>query len=200
MSETIKSVSVEALKSGDQEAFAQLVDQTSAHIYHVALQITGHEQDAEDVLQETYLKVLSSIAGFEGRSSLKTWLYRIAINESLMHIRKRKPYSVSVDEGKDNEEEDSEGMEIVDWCCQPEREMLSTESQRMMDAAVDCLPENQKVVFIMRDLEGLSIQETSEVLNLTESTVKVRLLRARLRLRQQLSVYFGSKSKMDGKK
>jgi RNA polymerase sigma-70 factor, ECF subfamily len=193
MKEINATISLDALKNGDQEAFARLVDETSAHIYRVILQITGNEQDAEDMLQETYIKAFHSVADFEGRSSLKTWLYRIAVNEALMSIRKHKHFTVSIDESGDEEDPEGEGMQIIDWCCQPEREMLSTEARRKMDEAVNKLPETLRVVFVMRDLEGLSIQETAEVLNLTESTVKVRLLRARLRLREELSLYFGSK-------
>ena len=185
-----ESISLEALQAGDREAFARLVDETSGHIYRVAFQILGDAQDAEDVLQETYLKAFNSLADFEGRSSLSTWLYRIAINEALMLVRKRKPQTISVDEGLADDDPDSEGMEIVNWCCLPEGELLSSEARRFLDQAIQKLSEPLRVVFVMRDLEGLSIQETSEALGLSESNVKVRLLRARLRLRQEVSVYF----------
>ena len=197
MSETEKPLSLEALKAGDREAFAQMVDQTSGHIYHVALQILGDEQDAEDVLQETYLKALRSLPTFEGRSSLMTWLYRIAVNEALMAVRRRKPQALSVEE-PDPEldgESESQAMEIVDFCCLPEGELLSAESRRALDQAVQHLPASLRVVFVMRDLEGLSIQDTAEALGLSENNVKTRLLRARLRLRQELSVYFGGRLK-----
>jgi RNA polymerase sigma-70 factor, ECF subfamily len=197
MSETEKPISVEALKAGDREAFAQMVDQTSGHVYHVALQILGNEQDAEDVLQETYLKALRSLPTFEGRSSLMTWLYRIAVNEALMAVRRRKPQALSVEEpDADSEgESDSQEMEIVDFCCLPEGELLSAEARRALDQAVQHLPANLRVVFVMRDMEGLSIQDTAETLGLSENNVKTRLLRARLRLRQELSVYFGGRLK-----
>ncbi|HVP21709.1 MAG TPA: sigma-70 family RNA polymerase sigma factor [Anaerolineaceae bacterium] len=194
MNEIEIEMSVEALKSGDREAFARLVDETSGHVHRVAFQILGNEQDAEDVLQDTYIKALRALPDFEGRSSLRTWLYRIAVNEALMLVRKRKPQAVSVDETTPfDAEAESEGMEIVDFCCLPEGELLSSESRIFIDRAIQNLPSNLKVVFIMRDLEGLSIQETAEALNLSENNVKTRLLRARLRLRQELSVYFGGK-------
>jgi RNA polymerase sigma-70 factor, ECF subfamily len=194
MTETANTISLEALRAGDREAFARLVDETSGHIYRVALQILGDEQDAEDVLQETYIKAFRALPAFEGRSSLTTWLYRIAVNEALMMVRKRKPPTVSVDESAPfDADAESEGMEIVDWCCLPESEMLSSETQRFLDQAIQKLPETLRVVFVMRDLEGLSIQETAEALGLSENNVKTRLLRARLRLRQELSVYFGEK-------
>jgi RNA polymerase sigma-70 factor (ECF subfamily) len=194
MIETANTISLEALKAGDREAFARLVDETSAHIYRVARQILDDDQDAEDVLQDTYIKAFRALPDFEGRSSLTTWLYRIAVNEALMLVRKRKPQTVSVDESTlfDSDAE-SDGMEIVDFCCLPEGELLSSESRRFLDRAVQNLPENLRVVFVMRDMEGLSIQETAEALSLSENNVKTRLLRARLHLRQELSVYFGGK-------
>ena len=195
MIETEKPISLEALKAGDREAFAQMVDQTSGHIYHVALQILGSEQDAEDVLQETYLKALRSLPSFEGRSSLMTWLYRIAVNEALMAVRRRKPQALSVEEPDPDDETESQEMEIVDFCCLPEGELLSSETRRVLDQAVRHLPASLRVVFVMRDMEGLSIHDTAEALGLSENNVKTSLLRARLRLRQELSVYFGGRLK-----
>ena len=201
MNEIKNTISLEALKAGDREAFARLVDETSAHIYRVALQILGDDQDAEDVLQETYIKAFRALPEFEGRSSLTTWLYRIAVNEALMLVRKRKPQTVSVEESNSfDPEAESEGMEIVDFCCLPEGELLSSESRQFLDRAVQNLPENLRVVFVMRDLEGLSIQETAEALNLSENNIKTRLLRARLRLRQELSVYFGGKMQEESRR
>lgn len=193
MIETVNQISMEALRTGDREAFAQFVDDTSSHIYRVALKILGNEQDAEDVLQETYLKAFRSLRDFEGRSSLSTWIYRIAVNEALMVIRRRKAQTVSLDDSDDDQEPDSEGMLVTDWCCLPESDLLSAEAQAMMDQAVQKLPMNLRIVFVMRDMEGLSIQETAEALGVNEGVVKTRLLRARLRLRQELSVYYGAK-------
>lgn len=201
MTETIDTISLEALKAGDREAFARLVDETSGRIYRVVYQILGDEQDAEDVLQETYTKVFHALPEFEGRSSLTTWVHRIAVNEALMLVRKRKPQALSVDEGAPfDADAESEGMEIVDFCCLPEGEYLSSESRRFLNQAVQKLPENLRVVFVMRDLEGLSIQETADTLNISENNVKTRLLRARLRLRQELSVYFGEKMREENRR
>lgn len=193
MIETDTTLSLAALKAGNKEAFARLVDETSNRVYRVALQITGNALDAEDVLQETYLKAYRALPEFEGRSSVTTWLHRIAVNEALMAIRRRKPQALSVDEGSSEADAESDGMEIVDFCCLPEGELLSGEARRFMDKAIQQLPANLRVVFVMRDLEGLSIQETAEALGLSENNVKTRLLRARLRLRQDLSLYFGGK-------
>ncbi len=193
MIETTDTISLDALKAGDQHSFAQLVDATSGKIYHMAYQMLGNAQDAEDVLQETYVKAFRSLANFEGRSSLKTWLYRIAVNEALMLVRRRKPQVFSMEENSETDEGESETMEIVDWCCLPEGELLSEEARHFLEQAVQRLPELLRVVFIMRDMEGLSVAETAEALNITESTVKTRLLRARMRLRQDLSLYFGGR-------
>ena len=192
MTESINTISLDLLRSSDREAFTSLVDETSGHIYRVALQILGDEQDAEDVLQETYIKAFRALPNFEGRSSVTTWLYRIAVNEALMLVRKRKPQAISIDEGTPfDSEAESDGMEIVDFCCLPEGELINSESRKFLDRAIKNLPTNLRVVFVMRDLEGMSIQETSDALGLSENNIKTRLLRARLRLRQELSVYFG---------
>jgi len=184
-----------ALKTGSREAFARLVDETSGQIYRTALQMLGSEQDAEDVLQNTYIKALRALPGFEGRSSLTTWLYRIAVNEALMLLRQRQPAALSLDETDPfDPEAESAGMELSDFCCLPEGELLTSESRRFMNQAIQSLPPTLRAVFVMRDLEGLSIQETAEALNISESNVKIRLLRARLHLRQKLAGYFGEKT------
>ena len=185
-------ISIADLQSGDRAAFAQLVETYSNPIYRLALKILNDPQDAEDVLQETFIKAYRSLPDFEGRSSVSTWLYRIAVNEALMIVRKRHPEVPIADEAGDEEDETIEKpVEIVNFCCLPERELLSAEARKFLDKAVSQLPENLRVVFLLRDVEGLSIQETAEALKLSEANVKIRLLRARLHLREALSGYFG---------
>jgi RNA polymerase sigma-70 factor (ECF subfamily) len=184
-------ISLEALKAGDRAAFARLVELYSPHIYRLALKILNDPQDAEDVLQDTFIKAFKNLSSFENRSSISTWLYRIAVNEALMLIRKRKPEAVSLDEEKEDEEGQVEPVEIVDWCCLPEGVLLSSESRRFLDDAIQKLSPALKAVFILRDIEGLSVRETSEALSISEGAVKTRLLRARLKLREELSVYYG---------
>lgn len=183
-------ISLAALKAGDRTEFARLVDATSNHIYHLALKILRDPQDAEDVLQESYIKALRALPNFEGRSTLSTWLYRIAVNEALMLLRKRRVNLVSVEDETD-EDDEQPGMVLTDWVGLPEDELLSAESRQRLEAAVETLPETLRIVFMLRDIEGLSIRETAELLDLTETAVKTRLLRARLKLRNQLSIYFG---------
>lgn len=185
------SISLTALQSGDRTEFARLVEAYSAQIYRLALKILGDTQDAEDVLQNTFLKALQNLPTFEGRSSLSTWLYRIAVNESLMLIRKRRPeVQVSAGDSDSEEDEDYLPIQFVDWTTIPEEAMLSSEAVTYLDQAIQRLPPKLRLVFLLRDVEGLSIRETSETLGLTETAVKTRLLRARLFLREQLSDYY----------
>jgi RNA polymerase sigma-70 factor (ECF subfamily) len=162
-------------------------------IYRLALKMLADEQDAEDVLQNTFMKALQSIGNFEGRSSLSTWLYRIAVNEALMSLRRHKPTIPVAMDYEDDEDEIRHPTQFTDWCCLPEEDLLSAESKKRLDMAIQGLPEKLRVVFLLRDIEGLSIRETSEALDLTETAVKTRLLRARLNLREQLSSYFGDR-------
>lgn len=188
-----EEISLEALKAGSRSEFARLVERYSGQVYRLALKILNDPQDAEDVLQETFIKALRGLSSFEGRSSLSTWLYRIAVNEALMAVRKRKPDVVQMDAEKDDGEGQSEPVEIVDWCCLPEGELMSTESRQFLDQAVQQLTPALRTVFVLRDVEGLSVKETAETLGITEVTVKTRLLRARLKLREALSIYFAER-------
>lgn len=186
-------ISLEALVAGDRAEFARLVDAYSSPIYRLGLRMLGNPQDAEDVLQNTFLSALTHIAEFEGRSSLATWLYRIAANEALMLLRRKKPEVNLDDFDTDEETEDLLPARFVDWSALPEDQLLSGEGKKALDQAIQTLPESMRLVFLLRDVEGLSIKETAEALNLTETNVKTRLLRARLFLREQLSVYYGER-------
>lgn len=186
--------SLEALQLGDPEEFSHLVDAYSSKIYRLAIKMLNQQQDAEDVLQETFLKAYRGLKSFDGRSKLSTWLFRIATNEALMVIRRKHPEIVSIDEPVETEEGEQEPIQIIDWCCLPENELLSEETKEKLDAAVQKLPERLKVVFLLRDINDLSTHETAEVLGLSDTAVKTRLSRARLRLREELSAYFGERT------
>lgn len=189
----LEAISIEALKGGDRAEFAKMVEAYSNKIYHLALKILDNTQDAEDALQETFLKAYKGIGAFEGRSSLATWLYRIATNEALMMVRKRKPeLSMEKEDTNDSDELLDEPFQFADWCCLPEDRYQSAEARSFLDQAVQRLAPALKTVFILRDIEGLSIKETVEILNVNEGVVKTRLLRARLQLREDLSAYFSS--------
>jgi RNA polymerase sigma-70 factor (ECF subfamily) len=194
INEELEPLNLKKLQTGDPEELTKMVQQYSDPIYRVALRMLNNQSEAEDVLQETFIKALRSLEKFEGRSTLSTWLYRIAVNESLMMIRKQKPeVSVVFDEPGDEENEGISVSQIVDWCCLPESEFLTHETRSVLNDAIQKLPENLRTVFILRDIEGLSIIETAQALELTETNVKTRLLRARMKLREELSVYFGER-------
>jgi RNA polymerase sigma-70 factor, ECF subfamily len=191
---TQQDFSIEALRAGDRAEFARLVDTYSTLIYRLGLKMLGNPQDAEDILQNTFLNALTHLANFEGRSSISTWLYRIAANEALMMIRRGK----SNFNLEDMQPEDSDDVPLpetfVDWSIMPEKELLSGEGKGVLETAIKKLPENLRMVFILRDVEDLSIRETAEILNLTEVNVKTRLLRARMALREQLSSYYAERA------
>ncbi len=188
-----ENIDLEALRKKDKHAFAMLVDQNSNHIYRLALKMTGSEQDAEDVMQETFIKAFNHIDSFEGRSKLSTWLYRIATNEALMLLRKRKYGVTNIDEGVETDDGDIMPVQIVDWCCLPERELMSEETRKILKQAAMRLSDSNRAAFLLRDVEGLSTQEAAESLGISESALKVRLMRARMQLREELSGYFANR-------
>lgn len=185
------SFSLQALQEGDRAEFARLVEVYSPMIYRLGLKMLNNPQDAEDILQETFIKAYRHIGNFGGRSSLSTWLYRIATNEALMSIRRKRPDTVSFEVPSIYDTEPQDPLQIVDWCCLPEEDFLTSEVRARLDEAAENLPVSLRVVFVLRDIEGLSTRETAEVLEISEMAVKTRLSRARLRLREELSEYFG---------
>lgn len=181
---------IERLKAGDQAAYTELVDEHGGRVYRLALRMMGNEADAEDVLQETFLSAFKAIDRFEERSSLGTWLYRIASNAALMRLRRKEPVTVSVEEPVERDDGDLVPRQFFDFCCLPEEDLMREEAREEMARAVDELPTTLRSVFVLRDIEGLSTQDTAEALDLSISAVKSRLMRARLKLRERLSVYF----------
>lgn len=185
---------VERLRAGDKEACAICVREHSSHIYNLALKLTGDPATAEDVLQETFLSAFKSIARFEGKAQLSTWLYRIAYNAALMRLRKRQVDTVSLDEPVEDEEGVPQPRDFADWSENPEHVLLDAEMRRVLDQAVGSLSETLRSVFILRDVNGLSTAQTAQVLGLSEEAVKSRLLRARLALREKLSPYMAGRA------
>jgi RNA polymerase sigma-70 factor (ECF subfamily) len=186
-------LSLQKLQAGDREEFARLVDAHSARIYRLGLRMLGNAQDAEEVLQNTFLNAMLNISRFEGRASLETWLYRIAANEALMLIRKLRP-QVSLDEESASDPNgETRPRDFADWSGLPEDQILDQEGRRTLDEAVQRLPDALRLVFVLRDVQGLSIKETAEALGLTEVNVKTRLLRARMRLREHLAAYYAER-------
>lgn len=183
---------VEKAKSGDTKAFEELIRRTQDKIYNLGLKILGNKEDAADILQETYIKAYESLPNFEGRSSFSTWLYRIATNFALMKLRKDKYKKISIDEIK----EASDGkykLEISDWSTNPHFQYKNEELKEILNEAINNLPPKYKTIFILHDIEGLSLSEISEILSLSISTIKTRIHRSRLYLREKLSEYFKEK-------
>jgi RNA polymerase sigma-70 factor (ECF subfamily) len=180
---------IEKAKAGDRASMGKLVGAYSERIYNLALRILRNKEDSEDILQETFMTVVQKLDTFDGRSSFFTWVYRIATNASLMKLRKKK---IQFQELKDEPgfQESVESRVFVDWSQDPSMGLYDKELKEKMNQAIQKLSEIYRSVFILRDIEGLSIKETSEILNITEENVKIRLRRARHFLRDILSGYF----------
>ena len=181
---------VEQAKQGSLDAFTKLVNRYDRKIFRLTQHITGHREDAEDALQETFLKAFSHLKQFHGDARFYTWLVRIAVNESLMKLRKRRANATfSLDEAIETED-DFLPREIASWDPSPEQRYAQTELREILDRTIHTLPPIFRTVFVLRDLDQLSTEETAEALSLSVPAVKSRLLRARLQLREKLSQYF----------
>ncbi|MDQ2775808.1 MAG: RNA polymerase sigma factor [Acidobacteriota bacterium] len=188
-----ESALVAQAKAGNMESFSDLVKHYDRRIFRMAKQITQNDDDAEDVLQETFLKAYTHLDDFQGNSKFYTWLVRIAVNEALMKLRKRRSdRTVPLDEPIDTGE-DEVVREIAVWEENPEQRYSREELGTILDEAIDSLKPAYRTVFILRDIEEMSIEETAEVLKLSISAVKSRLLRARLQLREKLTRLFKRK-------
>lgn len=177
------------LRAGDMTACTDCIALHSDSLYRLALRLTNDEAEAEDVVQETFLSAFKSIRNFDGRASLGTWLFRITYNNALMRLRRHKPDTVEIDQPVYLEGEEVP-RQLFDWCCLPEEDFMTAEAQAKIKMGINQLSEPLRIVFTLRDVEGLSTSEVAEILDLTESAVKVRLHRARLALREILSGYF----------
>jgi len=188
-----ESVLVARAKAGDMTAFSDLITHYERRVFRMAKQITQNDDDAEDVLQETFLKAYSHLDDFQGNSKFYTWLVRIAVNEALMKLRKRRSdRTVPLDEPIDTGE-DEVVREVAVWDENPEQRYSREELGSILDEAIETLKPAYRTVFVLRDIEELSIEETADALNLSISAVKSRLLRARLQLREKLTRLFKRK-------
>jgi len=189
---------VQAAKKGDLEAFSDLVKRYDRNVFRIAQHITHNEEDAQDVVQEAFLKAYQNLDQFQGNSKFYTWLVRIAVNEALMKLRRRRTdRTVSIDEDVETEE-GTMPREVADWSPNPEQLYGQSELSDILKKTIQGLPPGFRTVFVLRDVEGLSTEETAEMLGLSIPAVKSRLLRARLQLRDRLAKYFKSKRGGDG--
>src|ERR1700690_259294 len=185
---------VNRARQGDVQAFEQLVKQYDRQVFRIAQHITQNREDAEDVVQDAFLKAYEKLEQFQGNSKFYTWLVRIAVNESLMRLRKRRTgRMVSIDEDVTTED-GSMPRDLAAWSPDPEQLYGQSELADILRKTIQGLPPGFRVVFVLRDVDGLSTEETAEALGLSIPAVKSRLLRARLQLRERLSRYFKRKT------
>src|SRR3954453_4275958 len=190
---------VDAAKKGDIKAFEELVRRYDRNVFRIAQHITQNREDAEDVVQDAFLKAYGNLAQFQGQSKFYTWLVRIAVNEALMKLRRRRPErTVSLDQDVETDE-DTIPREVADWSPNPEQQYNQAELRELLQKTIQGLPSGFRTVFVLRDVEGLSTEETAEALGLSIPAVKSRLLRARLQLRERLTKYFKSRNGGDGR-
>jgi RNA polymerase sigma-70 factor, ECF subfamily len=180
---------VAAAKSGNAAAFEELVNRYERKIFRLTMNITRNHEDAEDAMQDAFLKAYAHLGDFQEDSRFYTWLVRIAANEALMRLRKRRPNQVSLDEPIEGEE-DLMPREIQDWGPSPEQRYAQSEMHGILDQVIDALEPDYRIVFVLRDIEELSTEETAAAVGISVAAVKSRLLRARLKLRQKLNPYF----------
>ncbi len=183
-----------ALAKAHSAAFEQLVRQYERQIFRVAQHITQSREDAEDITQDVFLKAYQKLEQFKGNSKFSTWLVRIAVNESLMRLRRRKT-SKTVSMNEDIQTEDGAiPRDFAEWRPNPEEIYSQSELGEILRKTIQGLPQGFRTVFTLRDIENMSTEETAEALGLSIPAVKSRLLRARLQLRERLSRYFRQKN------
>ena len=183
-------VLVEASMSGDIAAFEELVRRYDSKLLRIALQVTHNQEDAQEAVQETFLKAYQKLNQFRGNSKLSTWLIRIALNESLMTLRRRRRHTQELPLEYEDPNGQNLPLDVADWSPNPEQLYSRSQFQEILRKALEELPPALRVVFVLRDVEVLSIKETAAALDVDPNVVKVRLLRARLQLREKLSKFF----------
>ncbi|MGE5176497.1 MAG: RNA polymerase sigma factor [Hyphomicrobiales bacterium] len=176
---------VQRAQRDDERAFGELVTRYETKVYSLALKMLRNPEDAEDVLQDTFLRAYRGIKAFQGNSTFSTWIYRITANSALMRLRKKQLPTVSIDDADEREAP----INIADWSPGPVERLMSDELRKAMEDAVEALPPEFRQVFILRDVEELSNAEVADVLDLSVAAVKSRLHRARLKVRNRLAQY-----------
>jgi RNA polymerase sigma-70 factor, ECF subfamily len=185
---------VHASKNGDVAAFEQLVKRYDSKLLRIAQSITHNREDSQDAVQEAFLKAYQNLAAFREDSKFSTWLIRITVNQSLMKLRKqRSTREASLDDDFQTDE-DVLPKEVADWAPNPEQLYWASELREILIRCLQELSPILRMVFVLRDVEGLTIDQTVEVLNVSEAAVKARLWRARLQLREGLTKYFSKRT------
>ncbi|HEX3738743.1 MAG TPA: sigma-70 family RNA polymerase sigma factor [Terriglobales bacterium] len=180
-----------ASKAGDVAAFEQLVARYHRKLLRIAQHITHNLEDAQDVVQETFLKVFENLDAFRGDSKFSTWLFRIAVNQSLMGLRKqRTKQRAGIEFPLDSDEEGNLPLDFSDWRPNPEELYKTSELRELLSGALQELSPALRVVFVLHDVEGHSLRETADAVGASLPAVKTRSLRARLQLRERLTAHF----------
>jgi RNA polymerase sigma-70 factor (ECF subfamily) len=189
---------VHASKSGDVAAFEELVKRYDRKLFRIAQHLTHNREDAEDAVQEAFLKAFQHLGQFRENSKFSTWLIRITMNQCLMKLRKRRlTRELSIDNNFQSEEGNLP-IDVADWGPNPEELYGAAELREILRKTLQELGPGVRVVFVLRDIEGLSLEQTAEALNLSLSAVKARSWRARLQLRERLSEYFNKPEEFVG--
>lgn len=184
---------LDQIRAGDKAACALCIERYAPGIYRLALRLMKNEADAEDVMQETFLNAFKAIESFEGRAEIQTWLYRIAYNAAMARLQQPTFFISSVEETIESSEDGLVMPEqFFDCCCLPEQDFEKDEVRAELELAIRELSPTLRTVFVLRELEGFSVQKTAETLHITADVVKTRLHRARLQLRERLSAYFST--------
>ncbi|MDD5677993.1 MAG: sigma-70 family RNA polymerase sigma factor [Kiritimatiellae bacterium] len=185
---------VRAAKNGNLGAFETLVKRHERRIYGLARRLTDSEHEARDVTQQTFFSAVKNLSGFRETAAFSTWLTAIAANAALKMIRKRRGLpTTSLDEATEPDEDGQipHPEYIADWRETPDRLAQRAETHQLLNAAIAELGAGHRAVFLLRDVEDLSVRDTARALGISEANVKVRLLRARLQLRERLTRIFG---------
>ncbi len=185
------------LRRHEEAAFSELFETYADRVYRLAMGLLKQADDAEEVVQATFLSAFEALDRFEPQARLSTWLYRIAYNHALMLLRRRHVLDALPEE---NEDATPLPVNLIDWSHLPDQQVLSEEAQEVLRTAINELPVGLRAAFVLRDLEGLSTEECAHIQELTEAACKVRLHRARLRLRELVSPYFGERGTPPGRK
>jgi len=182
---------VHACKNGDVSAFEQLVKRYDCKLFRIAQSVTHNREDSQDAVQEAFLKAYQHLDSFREACLFSTWLIRITVNQSLMKLRKQRgAREISLDEDLRDNEGDSLPIDVTDWSPNPEQLCWASELREILDRGLKDLQPISRMVFVLRDIEGLSIDQTAVVLNMSQSAIKARLWRVRLQLREALSHHF----------
>jgi len=179
-------------QGGDTRAFDELVRRYQDKVFRLTFKILRHDDDAAEATQDAFLSAFKGLRNFKAESTFSTWLYRIGTNAALMKYRRRRDGHVSYEQSQSTNE-DAEPMAIADWSTQPLDDLLDAETREILGREVEKLPENEREVFVLRDIMEQSNEQVARELGLTVAAVKSRLHRARVHLRDRVNRYFREK-------